>query len=221
MPSLCCPGFWLASVTSGPSYHHLSPGSRLPLARPFQAGTIGRSSPASASCGSTRQQVSSGWRFAPACCAAQSVHGCAARAEHVSLVHRRAGGAMGQRPGRLTAAASSGSAVAPPLYSRLPFSCHRCKARPNMSVNRSLHGMPPWPRRARCPCCASRPTRHAVPARLPLLQGLPHLRKRDQAVIEPHRGSSRNKALFGVARVVGLRVNRLSRVRTGSTTSGH
>jgi len=37
-----------------------------------------------------------------------------------------------------------------------------------MSVNRSLHGMAPWPRVARCTCCASRPGRHAVPARLPL-----------------------------------------------------
>ena len=46
--------------------------------------------------------------------------------------------------------------------------CQRRKALPNMSVNRSLHGMAPGPRSARCPCCASRPRRHAVPARLPL-----------------------------------------------------
>ena len=44
----------------------------------------------------------------------------------------------------------------------------RCHVGPNMSVNRSLHGMAPWPRVARCTCCASRPGRHAVPARLPL-----------------------------------------------------
>jgi len=168
MPSLCCPGFWLASVTSGQSCHHLSPRSRLSLARAFQVGTIARSAPAPASCGSTRQQVSSGWRFAPACCAAQSVHGRAARAVPVPLGQRRAGGAMGRRKGRSTTAAPSRSALATPLSIGLLFSCQRRKARPNMSVNRSLHGMPPWPRSARCPCCASRPGRHAAPARLPL-----------------------------------------------------
>ncbi len=39
---------------------------------------------------------------------------------------------------------------------------------PNMSVNRSANGMAPGPRSARCPCCASRPRRHAGAARLPL-----------------------------------------------------
>ena len=39
---------------------------------------------------------------------------------------------------------------------------------PNMPVNRSANGMAPGPRRARCPCCASRPRHHAVVARLPL-----------------------------------------------------
>ena len=39
---------------------------------------------------------------------------------------------------------------------------------PNMAVNRSANGMAPGPRSARCPCCASRPRRHAVVARLPL-----------------------------------------------------
>jgi hypothetical protein len=47
-----------------------------------------------------------------------------------------------------------------------PCQCRR--ALPNMSVNRSLHGMPPWPRGAVCTSSASRPGRHAVPARLPL-----------------------------------------------------
>jgi hypothetical protein len=168
MPSLCWLGSWLDSVTLGPSCHHLSPRSRRSLARPFQVATIGRSAPASVSFGSTRQHVSSGWRFAPACCAAQSVHGRAACVVPVLLGQRRAGGAMGHRPGRLTASASSGSPLATPVPSALPFSCHSRKARPNMSVNRSLHGMEPGPRGALCPCCASRPRHHAAPARLPL-----------------------------------------------------
>jgi hypothetical protein len=58
--------------------------------------------------------------------------------------------------------------------------CHRrcsCKAPahgvarampPNMSVNRTRYGMAPWPRCARCHCCASRPGRHACARRLPL-----------------------------------------------------
>jgi hypothetical protein len=57
--------------------------------------------------------------------------------------------------------------------------CHRgcsCKAPahgaarampPNMSVNRTRYGMAPWPRCARCHCCASRPGRHAFARRLP------------------------------------------------------
>jgi hypothetical protein len=119
-------------------------------------------------CCSVNCRVSCGWRFAPACCAAQSVHGRAASAVPVSLGQRRAGGAMGQRPGRPTAAAPSSSALARPLSIGLLFSCQPRKARPNMSVNRSLHGMAPGPRSALCPCCASRPRHHAVPARLPL-----------------------------------------------------
>jgi hypothetical protein len=75
---------------------------------------------------------------------------------------------MVHRPGKPTAAASSISVLTMPLSIGALLGCQRRKARPNMSVNRSLHGMPPWPRGARCPCCASRPGRHAVPARLPL-----------------------------------------------------
>jgi hypothetical protein len=130
--------------------------------------TIGRYAPASVSCDSGGQQVSCGWRFAPACCAAQSVRGRAACATPAPLGLRRAGGAMGHRPGKATGAASASAVLATPLSTGLLFCCQRHKARPNMSVNRSLHGMPPWPRSARCPCCASRPGRHAVPARLPL-----------------------------------------------------
>ncbi len=169
MPSPCCPGFWLASVTSGPSCHHLSPHSRLSLDRPFQVGTIRRSAPASVSCGSTRQQVSCGWRFAPACCAAQSVHRRAACGASAPLGYRRAGGAMSYRlVKRAAAVASSGSVLARPQSVGLLFGCQRRKARPNMSVNRSLHGMAPGPRSALRPCCASRPGSHASARRLPL-----------------------------------------------------
>jgi hypothetical protein len=71
-------------------------------------------------------------------------------------------------PGKATGAASASSVLATPLSLGLLFSCQRHKARPNMSVNRSLHGMAPWPRCAVCTSSASRPGRHAVPARLPL-----------------------------------------------------
>jgi hypothetical protein len=157
-----------ASLRPGWSCHHLSPRSQLSLARLFQVFTIGRFAPASVSCSSSRQRVSCGRRFAPACCAAQSVHGRAACPAPGPLGSHRAGGAMSHRPTKATAAAPTSAVLATPLSSNLPFGCQRRKARPNMSVNRSLHGMPPWPRCARCPCCASRPGRHAVPARLPL-----------------------------------------------------
>jgi len=141
---------------------------RVTSVRQRQCVGRGRYAPALFCCDSSHCKVSRGGRFAPACCAAQSVHGRAACAVPVPLGLRRAGGAMGQRPGKLTAAASSSSVLATPLSSDHPVSCHRRKARPNMSVNRSLHGMAPGPRGARCSCCASRPRRHAVPARLPL-----------------------------------------------------
>ena len=44
----------------------------------------------------------------------------------------------------------------------------RQTATPNMSVNRTLHDMPPWPRGAVRTSSASWPGRHAVPGRLPL-----------------------------------------------------
>ena len=141
---------------------------RVTSVRQPQGVSGGRYAPAFIRCSSNRRKVSYGRRFSPACCAAQSVHGRAACAVPVLLGQRRAGGTMGHRPGKLTAAASSSSALAAPLSSALPFSCHRRKVRPNMSVNRSLHGMAPGPRSALCPCCASRPRHHAVPARLPL-----------------------------------------------------
>jgi len=141
---------------------------RVALVRQCQGIGIGRYAPAIDRCGSSHRKVSRGGRFAPACCAAQSVYGHAACAVPVPLGLRRAGGAMGRRLGKPTAAASFSSALATLRCGNRPFGCHRRKARPNMSVNRSLHGMPPWPRRARCPYCASRPGRHAVPARLPL-----------------------------------------------------
>jgi hypothetical protein len=168
MPSLIRRSSPRASVRPGSSGRHLSPCARLLLASPLQVVTIGRYAPASAICSSSRQQVSCGWRFAPACCAAQSVPGRAACDAAGSLDSFRAGGAVGPCPGKPTAAASFNSALARPLSIGLLFSCRHRKARPNMSVNRSLHGMPPWPRCARCPCCASRPGHHAVPARLPL-----------------------------------------------------
>jgi hypothetical protein len=133
-----------------------------------QGVSTGRCTPASVGCGSNGQQVSCGWRFAPACCAAQSVHGRAACVASVLLGHCHEGGAIGHRTGSLTAGATSSPVLARRLFIARRFSCQRSKARPNMSVNRSLHGMPPWPRSALCPCCASRPGRHAVPARLPL-----------------------------------------------------
>jgi len=128
----------------------------------------GRYAPALLRCGPSHRKVSPGGRFAPACCAAQSVHGRAACAVPFQLGQRRAGVAMGQRPGKATAAASSSSALASPRSIGRLFVCQLRQARPNMSVNRSLHGTPPWPRCARCPCCASRPGHHADPARLPL-----------------------------------------------------
>jgi hypothetical protein len=157
-----------ASLRPGRSCHHLSRRSQPSPARVLQVVTIGRCAPASVSCDSSHRQVSRGWRFAPACCAAQLVRGRAACDVPGPPASRRAGGALNHRPGMPTAAASLSSALARPLSIGLLFSCQRRQARPNMSVNRSLHGMPPWPRSARCPCCASRPGRHAVPARLPL-----------------------------------------------------
>ena len=141
---------------------------RVTSVRQTKGVSSGRYATAGVHWGSNHRKVSRGRRFAPACCAAQSVPGRAALPEPVPLGHRRAGGAMGQRPGKLTAAASSNSALARPLSIGRLFVCQHRKARPNMSVNRSLHGMAPWPRCARCPCCAPRPGRHAVPARLPL-----------------------------------------------------
>jgi hypothetical protein len=168
MPSLGSHSSWRALVTPGIVLVTAVPYSASRPVRLSQGVTIGRYAPASVSCDSGGQQVSCGWRFAPACCAAQSVRGRAACATPAPLGPRRAGGAMGHRPGIPTAAVSSTSALAAPLYRLQLFDCQRRMARPNMSVNRSLHGMPPWPRAARCPCCASRPGRHAVPARLPL-----------------------------------------------------
>ena len=60
------------------------------------------------------------------------------------------------------------SHLSAPQFLHCRSACQRRRALPNMSVNRSLHGMAPWPRSARCSCCASRPGRHAAPARLPL-----------------------------------------------------
>jgi hypothetical protein len=157
-----------APVSPRSFWHHLSPRAQLLPATLFQVFTIGRYAPASVSCGSSRQQASCGWRFAPACCAAQSVRGRAACYAPAPLRSRRAGVAMGHRPSKATGAASASSVMATPLSIGFLFGCQRRRARPNMSVNRSLHGMPPWPRCARCPSCASRPGRHAVPARLPL-----------------------------------------------------
>jgi hypothetical protein len=141
----------------------LVPAAPCSASRPVQLSqgvTIGRYAPASVSCDWARLQVSCGWRFAPACCAAQSPG---------PLGLRRAGGAMNHCQGKfVAAAASSSSVVARPLCIGLLPSCQRRTARPNMSVNRSLHGMAPGPRCALCPCCASRPRHHAVPARLPL-----------------------------------------------------
>jgi hypothetical protein len=45
---------------------------------------------------------------------------------------------------------------------------------PNMSVNRTRYGMAPWPRCARCHCCATRPGSHASARRLPLRSASPH-----------------------------------------------
>jgi hypothetical protein len=64
--------------------------------------------------------------------------------------------------------AASNGCAAGSLTSTIYSLGHPRSALPNLSVNRSLHGMAPWPRCALCPCCASRPGRHAVPARLPL-----------------------------------------------------
>jgi hypothetical protein len=141
---------------------------RATAARQSKGVGRGRYAPALIRCGFSHRKVSRGGRFAPACCAAQSVHGRAACAVPMPLGQRRAGGAVGQRRGKLNVAASSNSALASPLSIGRLFVCQHRQARPNMSVNRSLHGMPPWPRCARCPCCASRPRHHAAPARLPL-----------------------------------------------------
>jgi hypothetical protein len=167
-PSLGSHTHWRASVAPGIALVPAVPCSASRPVHQSKGVTIGRYAPASFWCDSYRQQVSCGWRFAPACCAAQSVHGRAACAAPGSLGSHRAGGAMGHRLGTPTAGASSTSALAAPLFRVQLFGCQRRKARPNMSVNRSLHGMPPWPRCALCPCCASRPRHHAVPARLPL-----------------------------------------------------
>jgi hypothetical protein len=168
MPSLGSHSSWRALVTPGIVLVTAVPYSASRPVRLSQGVTIGRYAPASVSCDSGGQQVSCGWRFAPACCAAQSVRGRAACDAPAPLGSRRAGGAMGHRTGKATSAASASSVLATPLSIGFLCGCQRRKARPNMSVNRSLHGVPPWPRCARCPCCASRPGRHAVPARLPL-----------------------------------------------------
>jgi hypothetical protein len=167
-PSLGSRSSWRASVTPGVVLVSAVPCSVPRLGHLSQVVTIGRYAPASVSCGSIRHQVSCGWRFAPACCAAQSARGRAACDAPAPLRSRRAGVAMGHHPGKATGAASASSVLATPLSIGLLFSCQRRRARPNMSVNRSLHGMPPWPRGAVCTSSASRPGRHAVPARLPL-----------------------------------------------------
>ena len=128
MPSLLRRSSPRASVRPWSSGHHLSPRARLLPASPFQVVTIGRYAPASVSCSSSRQHVSSGWRFAPACCAAQSVRGRAACASPGPLGLRRAGGAMSPRQGKLAAtAASSSSVLARPLSIGLLFSCQHRK----------------------------------------------------------------------------------------------
>ena len=64
--------------------------------------------------------------------------------------------------------AGSTGCAAGSLSSTSSSPCQRRRALPNMSVNRTRYGMAPWPRCARCPCCASRPGRHASARRLPL-----------------------------------------------------
>lgn len=44
----------------------------------------------------------------------------------------------------------------------------RHRAPPNWALNRTLHGMAPWPCDAACLSCVARPGRHAVPGRLAL-----------------------------------------------------
>ena len=55
-----------------------------------------------------------------------------------------------------------------PLLCDRHRACQLSKALPNMPVNRTRYGKAPWPRSARCPCCASRPGRLASARRLPL-----------------------------------------------------
>ena len=93
----------------------------------------GRYAPALLRCGPSHRKVSPGGRFAPACCAAQSVHGRAACAVPFQLGQRRAGVAMGQRPGKATAAASSSSALASPRSIGRLFVCQLRQARPEFT----------------------------------------------------------------------------------------
>ncbi len=104
-------------------------------------------------------------RFANSACAApQHLQPLTAGDRDLSSTHplrlarRPAGAAVGAhgRQGRQRRCVCKSSARSTP---RMP---------PNMAVNRSANGMAPGPRSARCPCCASRPSRHAVVARLPL-----------------------------------------------------
>ena len=94
-----------------------------------------------------------GWRFAPACCAAQSV----SRSRRPRK-KRRASAWPCRRRCKFSA----------PLRLLRRLVCQGPKARPNRSVNRSANSWAPCPRSSRCLCCASRARHPAAVARLPL-----------------------------------------------------
>jgi hypothetical protein len=117
-----------------------------------------------------RQHMGSGKHLVVSSASARR-HSC--RPYRAWMPHLRAAAASQFHAARLPASPCSHPAAlaccaAGSLSSTSGPPCQRRRALPNMSVNRSLHGMAPGPRSARCPCCASRPRRHAVPARLPL-----------------------------------------------------
>jgi hypothetical protein len=95
-------------------------------------------------------------------------HGRAACASSAPLRPGRAGGAEWRAPHLASSSAYAASYWPSLMWFNRQCACQRPSAPPNLSLNRSANGKPPWPRCASGSSCASRPRRLAVVARLAL-----------------------------------------------------
>jgi hypothetical protein len=93
-------------------------------------------------------------------------HGRAACGSSAPLRPGRAGGAEWRAPHLASSSAYAASYWPSLMWFNRQCACQRPSAPPNLSLNRSANGKPPWPRCASGSSCASRPRRLAVVARL-------------------------------------------------------